>query len=115
MAGESAGGTAGRPVVRDVPARHRFEVVVGGEVAGFARYRLEGDDIAFLHTEVDEAYEGKGLGSRLVREALQQVAGRGIGVLPHCPFVHAYLQRHRELVRLVPAERRAEFDLERSA
>jgi len=101
--------------VRDVPARHRFEVVVGGEVAGFARYRIEGGDVAFLHTEVDDAYEGKGLGSRLVGEALQQVADRGAGVLPYCPFVRAYLQQHRDLVQLVPAGRRAEFDLQRSA
>jgi predicted GNAT family acetyltransferase len=101
--------------VRDVPARRRFEVVVGGDVAGFARYRLEGDDVDFMHTEVDARYEGKGLGSRLVREALQQVADRGARVLPHCPFVRSYLQHHRDLVGLVPAERRAEFGLERSA
>ena len=96
-------------------ARHRFELVVDGALAGFARYRREGDDVAFLHTEVDAAYEGQGLGSRLVAEALQQVADRGVGVLPYCPFVRAYLQQHRDLVRLVPADRRAEFDLEQSA
>jgi len=101
--------------VRDVPARHRFEVVVDGQVAGFARYRLEGGDVAFLHTEVDDAYEGEGLGSRLVREALEQVADRGVGVLPYCPFVKTYLQQHRDLVQLVPGERRAEFDLGLSA
>jgi uncharacterized protein len=101
--------------VRDVPARHRFEVLVGEEVAGFATYRLEGDVIAFLHTEIDDAYEGKGLGSRLVREALQQVADRGLGVLPYCPFVRGYLQDHEELASLVPPARRAEFELDRSA
>ena len=101
--------------VRDVADRQRFEILVGGEVAGVATYRLEGDAVAFLHTEVDDAHEGEGLGSRLVREALQQVADRDAGVLPYCPFVRAYLQRHRELVSLVPADRRAEFDLERSA
>ena len=109
-----AEGPDDQAVVRDVPARHRFEVVVGGEVAGFARYRREGDAVAFLHTEVDDAYEGQGLGSRLVAEALQQVADRDAGLLPYCPFVRDYLQQHRELVRLVPAERRAEFDLERA-
>jgi predicted GNAT family acetyltransferase len=101
--------------VRDLPASHRFEVLVDGAVAGFARYRLEGDDVAFLHTEVDGAYEGRGLGSRLVREALRQVADRGAGVLPYCPFVRSYLQEHHDLAALVPAGRRAEFDLDRSA
>ncbi|HEX7186758.1 MAG TPA: GNAT family N-acetyltransferase [Actinomycetes bacterium] len=101
--------------VRDAPARHRFEILVDGQVAGFARYQLEGGSVAFVHTEVDDAYEGKGLGSLLVRAALQQVAERGAAVLPYCPFVRAYLQRHRDLTRLVPADRRSEFALDRSA
>ena len=115
MPDESTGGHGDEPVVRDVPDRHRFEVVVGGEVAGYAEYRLTGDHLAVLHTVVDDAYEGQGLGSRLVREVLQQVADRGLGLIPYCPFVQSYLQRHPELVHLVPTERRAEFGLERSA
>ncbi len=110
----AAEGPDDQTVVRDVPARHRFEVVVGGEVAGYARYLREGDAVAFLHTEVDDAYEGKGSAPAWSGEALQQVADRGAGVLPYCPFVRAYLQQHRELARPVPAERRAEFDLERT-
>ena len=101
--------------IRDNPEKHRFEVVVEGSVAGFARYRDESGAVAFVHTEVDDAYEGQGLGSRLVREALRQVADRGRAVLPYCPFVRAYLQRHPELVDVVPVERRAEFGLERIA
>jgi predicted GNAT family acetyltransferase len=50
-----------------------------------------------------------------VREALRQLDERGVVVLPYCPFVRAYLQRHPELVHLVPAGRRAEFDLEEPA
>jgi predicted GNAT family acetyltransferase len=110
-------GTASEPTVevRDVRAGHRFVLVVDGALAGTAQYRLEGDDVAFLHTEIDPAYEGRGLGSAFVREALRQVADLGVAVLPYCPFVRAYLQRHRDLVHLVPTERRAEFDLEPSA
>lgn len=110
-------GTASEPTVevRDVRAGHRFVLVADGALAGTAQYRLEGDDVAFLHTEVDGAYEGRGLGSRLVREALRQVADRGAGVLPYCPFVRSYLQEHHDLAALVPAGRRAEFDLDRSA
>jgi uncharacterized protein len=50
-----------------------------------------------------------------VREALRQLADQGVSVLPYCPFVRGYLQRHPELVHMVPAGRRAEFDLEEPA
>jgi hypothetical protein len=98
-------------IVRDEPARHRYEVLVGGQVAGFTRYKHEGDAVALVHTEVDDAYEGRGLGSRLVSETLSQLRARGVGVLPYCPFVQSYLRRHPELRDLVPAAERARFDL----
>lgn len=101
--------------VRDVRPGHRFVLVVDGALAGTAQYRLEGEDVAILHTELDPAFEGRGLGSAFVREMLRQVAARGVAVLPYCPFVRAYLQRHRDLVDLVPAARRAQFGLEQSA
>lgn len=97
--------------VRDAPERRRFEVVVDGTVAGFVRYGMEGDAIALRHTEVDDAYEGQGLGSVLVKAALDAARERGVGVLPYCPFVNAYLKGHRELVDLVPRAERARFGL----
>ena len=101
--------------VRDVRPGRRFVLVVDGALAGTAQYRLEGEDVAILHTELDPAFEGRGLGSAFVREMLRQLSDRGVAVLPFCPFVRAYLQRHRELVDLVPAARRAQFGLEQSA
>lgn len=97
--------------VRDNPAAHRFEIWVGDEKAGFAAYRLEGEAYAFTHTEIAAAAEGKGLGSRLVGDALDDLRDRGVAVLPYCPFVKAYLRRHREYVDLVPETERARFDL----
>jgi predicted GNAT family acetyltransferase len=97
--------------VRDNPAAHRFEIRVGEEKAGFAAYRLEGDAYAFTHTEIADSVEGKGLGSRLVGDALSQLRDRGAAVLPYCPFVKTYLQRHTEYVDLVPEADRARFDL----
>jgi predicted GNAT family acetyltransferase len=97
--------------VRDAPTRHRFEILVDGQVAGFTRYRQEGGAVALVHTEVDPAYEGQGLGSQLVSETLAQLRERGVGVLPYCPFVRSYLGRHPELQDLVPAEDRERFDL----
>jgi predicted GNAT family acetyltransferase len=100
--------------VRDNLEKHRFDAVVDGRLAGFAEYHVEDGAAVFTHTQVADAYEGKGVGSRLVRGALDQVHARGLAVVPECPFFRAYLQRHPELVALVPAARRAEFGLQHS-
>jgi hypothetical protein len=54
-----------------------------------------------VHTEVEEAVEGTGVGSQLVREALDDFRARGLGVVPVCPFVSAYLRRHPEYADVV--------------
>ena len=58
-----------------------------------------------------DRFEGRGLGGKLVSFALADARGRDLAVLPFCPFVKAYIQRHREYADLVPGDRRAEFDL----
>jgi uncharacterized protein len=87
--------------VVDNPAESRFEARLGDRVAGFSTYRLVGDRVVFLHTEVDPAYEGRGIGSRLVGGALDAVRGRGLRVTPRCPFVAAHIERHPEYADLV--------------
>jgi uncharacterized protein len=101
----------GAVTVRDNPAETRFEVHVGDALAGFSTYRPQPAAFAFLHTEIDPAFEGRGLGSVLVRGALDEMARRGLGVLPYCPFVLRYLQRHPDYLRLVPAADRERFGL----
>lgn len=95
----------------DAPERERYEIRVDGELAGFATYKVRPDQIAFRHTEIDDCFEGRGLGSRLIAFALDDARERGLAVLPFCPFVKAYIQRHREYADLVPEDRRAEFEL----
>jgi uncharacterized protein len=97
--------------VVDVPERHRFEVHVGGELAGFSEYRRRPGLIAFIHTLIDPRFEGHGLGSQLVRTALSAVRSEGVAVLPFCPFVRSYIAGHPEELDLVPEEMRAKFDL----
>lgn len=97
-------------VVEDGPAS-RFEVLVDGQAAGFATYRRNGPSISFTHTEVDERFEGRGLGSVLVRGALDAARAQGAAVLPFCPFVRRYIARHREYLDLVPIDQRARFEL----
>jgi uncharacterized protein len=97
--------------VRDDPDGNRYTALVDGSVAGFVSYRREGDAIALLHTEVDPAYEGQGVGSRLVEGVLTQLRDSGTGVLPHCSFVRRYLDEHEEFVSLVPEAQRSRFEL----
>lgn len=93
----------------DAPEQSQYEVWAGKELAGVLRYRLRGETISLLHTEVDERFEGRGLGSQLIGFALDDAAARGLAVLPFCPFVQAFLERHPERLDLVPPSRRAQF------
>jgi predicted GNAT family acetyltransferase len=97
--------------VVDRAERHRFEVVADGHVAGFADYQLGPGEILFTHTEIDEAYEGKGLGSVLVRHALDAARDRGLAVLPLCPFVRKWIGGHEDYLDLVPASARQKYNL----
>jgi predicted GNAT family acetyltransferase len=97
--------------VVDRPERHRFEILADGEVAGFTDYQLRPGEIMFTHTEIDEAYEGKGIGSVLVRHALDSARERGLAVLPLCPFVRAWISRHEDYLDLVPPAARAKYKL----
>ena len=97
--------------VHDNPDARRYEATVDGALAGFAAYRTQPGLIAFMHTEVEEAFEGHGVGSILIREALDDARRRGFEVLPFCPFVKSFIAEHREFVDLVPASRREEFGL----
>jgi uncharacterized protein len=79
--------------VVNVPAESRYELRVGDRVIGEAAYHLDGDSIAFTHTEVDKACEGRGFGTRLVRDAVADAEAAGLRVVALCPFVRAYLKR----------------------
>jgi len=100
-----------QPVVTDRPENGRFEIAVDGQVAGFAAYHSVGDNLDFTHTEIDDRFEGRGLGSILIRAALEATRERGMGVLPHCPFVRSFIERHPEYIELVPPLRRRQFGL----
>jgi predicted GNAT family acetyltransferase len=98
-------------VVRDNEPEQRFEIWVDGDLAGFARYQPQGRDYAFMHTEIDDRFEGQGLGSALVRSLLETMREGGAKVLPYCPFVRGYIDRHPDYLDLVPADKREMFEL----
>ncbi len=97
--------------IADNPKQQRYEISVEGELAGFVQYRAKPGLIALIHTEVDDRFEGQGLGGRLIAHALDDARAQGLAVLPFCPFANAYIQRHPEYVDLVPEDRRQAFDL----
>ena len=85
--------------VVDRPDADRYELSAGGERVGLIDYRrIRADVIAMTHAEVDPALGGRGLGSVMVREALQDVRARALKVRPDCPFVADYIARHHDEV-----------------
>ncbi|WP_404373562.1 GNAT family N-acetyltransferase [Sphingomonas sp. MMS24-J45] len=81
--------------VIDNKAEAEFELVVSGKRA-VAAYQMEGDTIVFTHTIVPKALEGRGVGSKLIRAALDSARDRGLKVIPQCPFVAAFIEKHPE-------------------
>ncbi|RAK51495.1 GNAT family N-acetyltransferase [Phenylobacterium deserti] len=90
----------------------RFEVVLGGETA-YAEYRLRDDVVILPHTVVPEAFEGRGVGSKLARAALDWAREQGLKVIPSCPFISAYVAKHPEYHDLVDDSYREQLGLER--
>lgn len=88
-------------VTRNDP-QARYEARVDGRLAGFAEFQLASELIVFTHTEVDPAFEGKGVGSALAREALDDVrAAGGRRVLAVCPFIEVWIQKHPDYLDLL--------------
>jgi uncharacterized protein len=101
------------PTITDVSERRRYEIAIDGVVVGIAEYRRRPGVISFIHTEVDPSRKGEGLGTLLVKAALDSARAAGLAVLPYCPFVRNFIDRHRgDYVDLVPVERRAMFALD---
>ena len=82
--------------MHDQSAENRYEITADGVPAGHSYYRVTPASLVVTHTEVDGAYEGKGVGSALMKGMLDDIRSRGLGVVPLCPFTKAYVERHPE-------------------
>jgi len=89
--------------VEDVPERSQYELTVDGNPAGLVTYRLRPGVIVLVHTEVDDAYEGHGLGGRLARAVLDDARARGLRVRIVCPFIAEFVEQHPEYADLADA------------
>ena len=87
--------------VVDEPEARRYAAYLGDQLAGFVTYRVGPDRIVLIHTEIDPAWQGKGIGSRLAREVLDSIRGRGLPMTPRCPFIRSFVERHPEYADLV--------------
>ena len=78
-------------VIHD-PSQHRYQLTVGGHIA--ATYYEIGGVITFVHTEVPPELGGKGIGSKLIKGALDQIRADGLKVVAQCPFVKAFIDKN---------------------
>jgi predicted GNAT family acetyltransferase len=73
----------------------RFELRADGRLAELI-YRVRGDRLVLVHTEVPVELEGHGIGGRLVTAAVDRAAREGLTLVPLCPFARDWLERHLE-------------------
>jgi hypothetical protein len=98
--------------VIDNPGARRYDLFVDDELAGGADYELSDGRIAIMHVEVESSRAGHGLGGKLVAAVLADARGRGLSVLPFCPFARKVIADHQDdYLDLVPADEREVFEL----
>src|SRR6201999_3715962 len=84
-------------------ADQRFQAEVGGNLA-YLQYHKRQGQIVYTHTEVPKEMEGKGIGGKLAKAALEQAKAEHLRVVAQCPFVASYIQRHKEYQPLLASD-----------
>ena len=97
------------PHVSKNEGKHRYELHVGSELAGYAEYNVLANGILFTHTEILEPYEGRGLSSVLVGAALDDVRAMKTLAIPFCQVVAGFIRKHPEYQDLLSAASRRAF------
>ena len=87
--------------VEDSPDERRYRISLGREIVGELTYRLKPGVVLLAHTEIQPSFRGRGLATRLVRSALDDIRGKGLKVTPLCPFVRGFIDRYPEYGDLV--------------
>lgn len=100
--------------IAQVTAPTRFQITVDGNLAGFAQFVDEGEERILFHTVIREEFGGQGLAGKLVSAALDQTRSDGKRVVPLCPFVKGYIEKHPEYADLAVKPTQAHVDLART-
>ncbi len=87
--------------VHDNPSASRYEATEDGVLQGFVVYRDDGSVRALVHTETLPGHEGRGVGGALARGSLDDIRNRGLTVVPSCPFIAGYIDKHTDYGDLV--------------
>ncbi|MCK9487702.1 MAG: N-acetyltransferase [Dehalococcoidia bacterium] len=87
--------------VEENPEKNRYEIFVDDRIAGFAEYSDAMGQRVMFHTEVDSAFNGQGVGGKLAAAALDDIRAKGMKVVPTCPFISGYIDRHPEYADLL--------------
>lgn len=87
--------------LRNNAALHRYELVDAGQVVAFAEYKSAPDAITLVHTEVSPEHGGKGYGSALAKQVLDEIQEQHQTVVPACEFMAAYIVKHAQYAGLV--------------
>jgi predicted GNAT family acetyltransferase len=82
------------------PAHHRYELAVDDHLAA-TYYKIDDGIITFIHTEVPAELGGRGIASKLIQGALDQVRADGLKVIAQCPFVKAFIEKHPDYADLL--------------
>ena len=97
--------------VQNNTKQSRYELMVDDIVAAIVEYNDVGEAVELTHTEVDSSYKGQGLARELAHAVLDNLSNEGRAVIPSCPYIRGYLERHPRYVDLVPSNRRSDFGL----
>ena len=85
----------------DNMSMHRYEFNIGGLVTKIEYIRTDNGEIYLTHTEIPSQLEGKGIGSMLVGKVLEDIESKGLRLVPLCPFVAGYIQKHPQWRKIV--------------
>jgi predicted GNAT family acetyltransferase len=86
--------------VIDRPDQRRFELAVEDDIAA-AYYRLEGNTVVLLHTEVPQRFSGQGVGTRLAEAVFEEIRSSGHKAVVKCPFMSRFATRHPQYAQLI--------------
>lgn len=84
----------------DNEEKKQYEFHIDGDIARIEYMKAQGK-IFLTHTEVPAKFEGKGIGSALIKQALDDIRQKELTLVPLCPFVAAYINRHPEYNTLI--------------
>lgn len=96
--------------VRHDPERRRFTLVLDGQDIGFTEYVRKGGRYMFVHTEIDPAFGGRGLGTILAQGAMDAMRAEQARIVPLCPFIARWIDNHPDYGDLVDHELMARIE-----